>query len=63
MQISADVFGSLPSDVVKNEQAWKDVCSMHMPVCLSVHLSVGICTCMCACICMCFYCSTYFNSV
>ena len=59
MKISADVFGSLPSDVVKSEQARKDVRSVHMPVCLFVHLSVG----MCACICMCFYCSAYFNSV
>ena len=35
-EIGADVFGSLPSDVEKNEQAWKDVRSMHMPICLSV---------------------------
>ena len=26
-EISPDVFGTLPGDVEKNEQAWKDVCT------------------------------------
>ena len=61
-EISADVFGSLPSDVEKNEQAWKDVrsTSVYLSVCLSesVHANVNVChanVCVCVCVCICMH--------
>ena len=47
-EISADVFGSLPGDVEKNEQAWKDVC-MCMCTLMFVHMCVYVRTYQYAC--------------